>query len=865
MWGSPERAICLEDSDHLAVLLFQISGPSHIPWKDQRWQELLYGYDVWVHVEQRKGGLLERAGQALAQHAPRSSNLAALALHVTRMVDAILPKAEKAFSDRIAMVGRARATAGTLNLFRILTHAVIANQPSVHSHDYLSHCFSYRNRDNNHEYNTAPDLLSALLRFLTQCSATMKEIPEIYDTTALVLDWLLVAFSTQLYRPMVSSFQRKNGGGDLFWTLLMQQAHLHATLPKNDASWTPRELICCLMQFQLDRLAAPARSIQEHNSSLAKQVAATKGEKCGPDGLYETHLIVTASSKSTSKVIDSASSTNTSRALARYQSRSSANMFIDATKGALVLSSTIILLPFRLVTLALGLLRRGDKGYDQLHKTQLQSSFSRSRRTNDVLWLTEAPVADLAGSFLLLILNNERAGSNAFRNELASLSDNRWEGETDLNGGLPDLPNLGDEMAPLVKDGTSLSSRLTHDENAFSMDFERIFTSFGTTVHNEVGALLLYTILQASPKFSEAIAVRSDLDTIVLPLLRTLYFSSSTRFYTASTSSKGKDGEAAKKLNIRNCPFRSQSQLYVMIILLLIFSQDTSFGADAFRRISIQSIPWYKERNLKTISLGSMIVLSMLRSLTFNLNRLHDPFLLSNCCAVLLNLAPSVVELHDYAAMRLSAVAVACIKRYAELVVENPNDDEEDLSSPRAMHGEVARTLLQVIRHCVGSKNIDRNLHLIYALVYHQTDFKKVFTSNGCPFRKSEYSSIQKVIDAAKRIIDEGDDARTAAKALKVLLDHTETLKQVATDSKRRSSTEDLFTYEEESDPEVFFVPYVWEIIVSVVTSSSIEWDTDKIKVFALLDDLPEDIPEGHMDEPQHDTTKFSTDVSEVV
>jgi hypothetical protein len=98
-----------------------------------------------------------------------------------------------------------------------------------------------------------------------------------------------------------------------------------------------------------------------------------------------------------------------------------------------------------------------------------------------------------------------------------------------------------------------------------------------------------------------------------------------------------------------------------------------------------------------------------------------------------------------------------------------------------------------------------------------------------------------------------------------VLLDHAETLKQVATDAKKRSSTEDLFTYEEESDPEVFFVPYVWEIIVSVVTSSSIEWDTDKIKVFALLDDSFEELPVGLMDGHQHDTTKFSMDVSDVV
>lgn len=134
-----------------------------------------------------------------------------------------------------------------------------------------------------------------------------------------------------------------------------------------------------------------------------------------------------------------------------------------------------------------------------------------------------------------------------------------------------------------------------------------------------------------------------------------------------------------------------------------------------------------------------------------------------------------------------------------------------------------------------------------------------------CPFRKSEYSLIQKVINAAKKIIDEGDDARTASKALKVLLEHIETLKQMATESQKRGSTEDLFTYEEEADPEVFFVPYVWEIIVSVVTSSSIEWDTDKIKVFALLEESVHDFPEGLVDVPQHDSTKFSTDVSDVV
>jgi len=52
------------------------------------------------------------------------------------------------------------------------------------------------------------------------------------------------------------------------------------------------------------------------------------------------------------------------------------------------------------------------------------------------------------------------------------------------------------------------------------------------------------------------------------------------------------------------------------------------------------------------------------------------------------------------------------------------------------------------------------------------------------------------------------------------------------------TATEEEFTflYEEEADPEVFFVPYIWDLIVSVVTAGIMEWKTDDIKVFALLE-----------------------------
>ena len=355
----------------------------------------------------------------------------------------------------------------------------------------------------------------------------------------------------------------------------------------------------------------------------------------------------------------------------------------------------------------------------------------------------------MSSSLFLLLTNNDRASKNPFRAELASLVDNRWEAD---GNGLPDLPDplasYGkqvseeiDEVAPLM--GLSAPAPPVLEEttrsDVLTTNFEALFECFGLTSHTEVGALLLYTFLQGSPSFADSIAVRSDLDTLVLPLLRTLYFSSSLRFYAAQDyntraaqrPSNDSAAGAGNTLSLRNCPFRSQSQLYVIIILLLLFSQDTSFGPDAFRRAMVPNLPWYKERHLKDISLGSVILLCILRSLSFNLNRLQDPFLLSNCCAVLMNLSPSIVDLHEYAAMRLTAVTVSSMKRYVTLSQENPGIDEDDLSSPTAMHGEVSRTLLGVLKHCLSSKNIEHNLHLVYALVYHQVNFKKVLAMKG--------------------------------------------------------------------------------------------------------------------------------------
>jgi hypothetical protein len=68
--------------------------------------------------------------------------------------------------------------------------------------------------------------------------------------------------------------------------------------------------------------------------------------------------------------------------------------------------------------------------------------------------------------------------------------------------------------------------------------------------------------------------------------------------------------------------------------------------------------------------------------------------LLSNCCAVLLNISPHVCGLHSYAAMRLASVAVSCMKRYLVECGKNGGRPAEE--------GDLDRQRWQLARSNVG-------------------------------------------------------------------------------------------------------------------------------------------------------------------
>jgi dymeclin len=154
--------------------------------------------------------------------------------------------------------------------------------------------------------------------------------------------------------------------------------------------------------------------------------------------------------------------------------------------------------------------------------------------------------------------------------------------------------------------------------------FSGIYQCLGGALVDEKVTLLLYSLLQGCAPFREYLLCRGDLDRLLLPLLEMLY----------------------------HLPQRTNSHIYMLLIVLLILSQDKSFAQNVHKQI-IPAVPWYKERLLHNVSLGSLLVTLLLRTAQYNLNKLQDVYLQTNTLAALANLAPHMSGLSSYAAQRL--------------------------------------------------------------------------------------------------------------------------------------------------------------------------------------------------------------------
>ena len=156
----------------------------------------------------------------------------------------------------------------------------------------------------------------------------------------------------------------------------------------------------------------------------------------------------------------------------------------------------------------------------------------------------------------------------------------------------------------------------------------------------------------------------------------------------------------------------------------------------------LKHVTWYTERSITEISLGGLLVLIVIRTIQYNIFKMRDKYLHTNCLAALANMSSQFRDLHPYVSQRLISLFETLAKKHQKLlqmlrttvpscqqdtavtlVQENVNI-EQDLDALE----EVLRMLLEIFNSCLSNQLVN-NPNLIYTLLYKKDVFEP-FSAN---------------------------------------------------------------------------------------------------------------------------------------
>ena len=424
------------------------------------------------------------------------------------------------------------------------------------------------------------------------------------------------------------------------------------------------------------------------------------------------------------------------------------------------------------------------------------------------------------------------------------------------------------------------------------LSFRELHNAVGAALPGEASVLLLYLLLHGNRDFLDYCITRTDADALLLPLLRPLYEVRTLR----------------------------PNQLYMLLIAILMLSQDEGFIAAA-QSTALPSVPWYKERILHDISLGSLLVIVMVHVVKFNLASLHDFYVHQNCLAALGNMAPGFKHLHPHAArclvslyeclarkvLRLSSgqqasarpAALSDVSRAAAAGSSaergggssGSSGSSGDAGGDRSGAGgdgaggdgaggdgaasaaalaatsdgpdelatftDFLRIALEAINLAL-ERGLGQNEHLVYALLERQAAF--------APLREHErFWDLIENIELVLRhfsagLQPEGDDAPAPpAHSVDKVLSHIRTAARDWDGAKLHPLADLKFTYEQEAAPDEFFTPYLWSLLLE---HSGIGWRPAGIVLFHVAE-TQRAIGDGHVGDETVGCTGVVVDVVE--
>ncbi|KAF9537106.1 hypothetical protein EC957_008861 [Mortierella hygrophila] len=377
------------------------------------------------------------------------------------------------------------------------------------------------------------------------------------------------------------------------------------------------------------------------------------------------------------------------------------------------------------------------------------------------------PIADRSVLVLLLLHSQSMSNPNwkAFKTAIQSIRDERGS------------------MADDQKDDTIFVS------------FRKVFHIVCQQIHCEEVCLLLHVLLVENTYFRTYVLSRTDPETLYLPILRMVY--------------EGVDGKT------------NYSQVYVLLVILLLFSQDDVFN-DSIQKIAMTYQPWFTERLLKSISLGGLAVAIVIRTIQYNLAQHKDVYFHTNSLAILANMSNSLQDIHPYVSQRLVTLFDIVARRYQKLVTKKMQQDEVlDKNPDVIIYGDMVTLVLEIINSTLTHK-LKANPQLVYSLLHKQEMFA-YFRDD--PKFKDLIQNIEQAVNYFQQKVSEANiKAPTPEEVAQVI----QTASRTWPPNLMKTFPDIKFQYEEEEQSNEFFCPYVWSLIYR---NTFVYWDEEKAKI----------------------------------
>merc|ERR1712037_1050051 len=119
----------------------------------------------------------------------------------------------------------------------------------------------------------------------------------------------------------------------------------------------------------------------------------------------------------------------------------------------------------------------------------------------------------------------------------------------------------------------------------------------------------------------------------------------------------------------------------------------------------------YTERGVSELSLGGLLILVVIRTIQYNMLKMRDKYLHTNCLAALANMSSQFRNLHPYVAQRIVSLFETLARKHGRLVegLAGAVDEKEEEGftevseavQDAAVLEEVLRMVLEIVNSCL--------------------------------------------------------------------------------------------------------------------------------------------------------------------